>query len=112
MSKHEKKVKKAKKPKKSKKSKKEGHCDRKGGSYGAFADVMDGLFERISIKLWFFLFIIFILANTAEFIQQIIGKFEGTLDGRYLSTKGIIVQASMVCISMIVIEVLINEDLL
>ena len=108
-----------KKSRKSKKSKsktsKESHSDRKkprSGEYGAFADLMDGLANAINIKLWIFLMVILILSNTSEVIEKIIGQVPGTMEGRHLSTKGIFVQSTMVCITMMIIDALISEDLL
>ena len=112
------KTKKDKKNKKNfKKTKKsdEGHTDRKkhqGTEFGTFAALMDGLVGAINIKLFIFLFIILILYNTSEFIHNVIGKFDGVLDGRHLNTKGIMIQASMITITLMLVDALISEDLL
>ncbi len=100
-----------KKSKKSKKSTKEHHSDRKG-EYGAFADVMDAIYNSVQVKLLLFLYILFILVNTSEFIEKIMGQIPGALDGRQLSMKGIFLHGLILIIMLMIVDALISHDLL
>ena len=64
--------------------------------------------KLIPIKLIIFLFISNIALQTNSFIESILNKFDGAVDGRYPTEKGIFIQTLLLCLIFTIVYIL-NE---
>lgn len=76
---------------------------------GAFA----GVFSLANLKLLFILFLIFLFINSDMFIDRMLGKVDGAVaDGRMPTTKGTILQGTILVLLYIMADVLIKYGLI
>jgi hypothetical protein len=79
-------------------------------------DTMTSLFgeiaKKISWKIALFVFVLVLLIWSDVFIENIMTKFDGLVEGRMVSQKGTIVQATVLTLAVIVLSFLISVDVL
>lgn len=66
----------------------------------------------IKIKNSVLLFLVFILLSTDVFIDQILTKFEGAVEGNSTTTTGVIIQAIFLVIGYILIETITTSSII
>lgn len=60
--------------------------------------------------IWYYvlLFLVFIFLNSELFIDQVLDKISGTTDHKIITSKGIMVQATILVLIMIVVDLCIQ----
>lgn len=66
----------------------------------------------IKIKNAILLFIVFILLSTDVFIDQVLARFDGAVDGMTPTSTGVLVQAIFLIIGYILIEALTTTSII
>ena len=66
----------------------------------------------IKIKNSILLLLLFILLSTDVFIDQILAKFDGAVDGNSTTTTGVIIQAIFLVIGYILIETITTSSII
>jgi hypothetical protein len=81
------------------------------------ADDIGGMFAHITQDLvpWksvLFILLSYIILNTTIFIDKFLTYWDGAVDGRYPTDRGIVIQAMLMSIFFILFSVAVNGDLL
>jgi hypothetical protein len=76
------------------------------------SSIVEHVFNMIPFKLVAFVFIFYIMLNTNSFVDDFLTKFSGAVDGRYPTERGIMIQATLLCLFMIIIHILIESEYL
>lgn len=76
----------------------------------SLGDVVSNLWSADSIKIIVFLFIIYILINSNVFIDKILGKINGAVEYKTPTTKGVIIQSTILVLLYMCMDVIINMD--
>lgn len=58
-----------------------------------------------------FIFILFLFINTTTFVDRILGSWEGAVEGRFPTEKGLMIQAVLLTLGLVVFSVCANSDL-
>lgn len=77
-----------------------------------FADEPKNSELSVKIKNSILLFLLFILLSADVFIDQILAKFEGAVDGSTPTTTGVIIQAVFLVIGYILIETVTTSSII
>lgn len=79
-------------------------------------DDLGGLFmhmvHMVPWKLTAFVTCLFIILNTSTFVDKVLGSWPGATDGRYPSERGLLIQAALLTLGMIIMSVCIGGGLL
>ena len=70
------------------------------------------LFEKVNVKICFFLFMIGMLVFSDLFIETVLNKIAGTVEGECTTTKGTIIQLLFLIIGYILVDILIKAKIL
>lgn len=77
-----------------------------------FSSMLIDLLRRVNLKVAILLFLVGIFIFSDIFIEMILSKFSGTVDGFETTTKGTILQLLFMSISYIILDLLIQGDIL
>jgi hypothetical protein len=77
-----------------------------------FSSMLIDLTKKVNIKIAIFLFLLGIFIFSDLFIEMILSKFNGAVDGTETTTKGTILQLLFMSISYIVIDLLVQGEIL
>lgn len=75
---------------------------------GMFAHI----FGLVPWKVTIFVFIAFIMLNTSTFIDKILNGWTGAVEGRFPTEKGLMIQATLLTLGVIVMSICIGGDLI
>ena len=59
-----------------------------------------------------FVFLMYMIMNTTVFVDSILGSWPGAVDQRYPSERGLIIQACMMALGLIIFSILVNGGVL
>lgn len=76
-----------------------------------FMKMIVEIFSEIQYKLFFLIFIVFIIINSDVFINRILGKFNNTLDGHRITSWGTILQGTFLVLGAIAIDATIKNNI-
>lgn len=76
------------------------------------SDIFISISKSIPYKIVIFVFVFYILMNTSTFTEDILGKLSGTVEQRYPTDKGIMIQALLLSVGVIVINILDKTKLI
>jgi hypothetical protein len=69
------------------------------------------IFSDIQYKLFFLIFIVFIILNSDVFINRILGKFSNSIDGHRITSWGTILQGTFLVLGAIAIDALVKNNI-
>lgn len=69
------------------------------------------IFSEIQYKLFFLIFIVFIILNSDVFINRILSKFSSTLDGHRITSWGTVLQGTFLVLGAIAIDALVKNNI-
>lgn len=73
---------------------------------------MFGAFDKSTIKVAIMLFFLFIILCSDVFIDRVLASYDGLVDGRTVTEKGILTQALLISIGFIAINSLVKCGIL
>ena len=73
-----------------------------------FVEVSGNVVSNIPVKLPFLTFLIGMMIFSDLFIDNVLRKMDGMVMGEVATTKGTMVQLTMLCMALIVFDMLIN----
>lgn len=76
-----------------------------------FMKMIVEIFSEIQYKLFFFIFIIFIILNSDVFVNRILGKFSNTLDGHRITSWGTVLQGTFLVLGAIAMDASIKNNI-
>ena len=85
--------------------------DTKGRPDGAF-DMIAGVVNKIPWKVALFIFILFILITSRDFVEYVLGRFDGTVDHCEPNLKGTMIQGLLLSLGMIAVSTLVDAQIL
>jgi hypothetical protein len=74
----------------------------------SFGNTVFGFIGGLPWKLLVFIFFIFIMLSSDIFIDKVLGNIDGALDHKSPTTKGVCVQATLMCVCTLIIDILIR----
>lgn len=74
--------------------------------------MVTSIFGLVPWKLTIFVFITFIMINTSTFIDQILNSWPGAVVGRAPSESGLVIQAMILTLGVVIMSICINGNLL
>lgn len=86
--------------------------DEKNINRDDFSSMLIDLLKRINFKIAIFLFLVGIFIFSDLFIEMILSKFSGAVEGNETTTKGTILQLLFMSISYIMLDLLVQGDIL
>ena len=88
----------------------EEEVDSKSRRPDSFIDMFADFFGGVNYKIIFFLFAVFMFINSDIFIEKVLGKFEGTVEGRATVTnKGTFISGIMLILFYMTFDMLIRN---
>ena len=76
------------------------------------ASMVVAVAEMIPWKIIVFVFIGYILLNTTTFVDRILRSWSGAVDGRIATEKGVVIQAMLLALGVMLFSIFINADCL
>ena len=73
-----------------------------------FVDVSKNFLNQINTKLALFMFLVGMIIFSDLFIEKIISRFDGAVEGLTTTTKGTIIQLTLYSIVLIMIDLMIQ----
>lgn len=73
---------------------------------GMFAHIMG----MVPWKVTMFVFVAFIVLNTSTFIDHVLGTWPGTVEGRFPTERGLVIQGTLLTLGVIVISICAGGD--
>jgi hypothetical protein len=67
-----------------------------------------GLLSMTNLRLFFIVFLLFIFVSSDVFIDQVLGRFEDAREHNCATTKGVIIQATIMVLLVMVMDVFIS----
>lgn len=68
------------------------------------------VFGKIKFKIVLLLFLVFMYLNTSSFIESVLTRFSGAVDGRVPTEGGIVVQGVILVLAYVVIGLLVDTN--
>lgn len=69
------------------------------------------ILSEVQYKLFFLVFIIFVIINSDIFINRILGKFSHTMDGHRITSWGVVLQGTFLVLGAIAIDALVKNNI-
>lgn len=70
------------------------------------------LLSNINYKVAFLLFIVSMILFSDVFIESVLGRFSGTVDGDCTTTKGTMLQLLFMVVAYIILDLIVKYDIL
>lgn len=75
-----------------------------------FTHMMVEIMSEVQYKLFFLIFIIFIILNSDVFINRILSKFDGAVEGHHTKSWGTILQGTFLVLGAIGLDAMIKNN--
>ena len=67
---------------------------------------------KVQIKMGAYLWLLFILVNSTVFFDYGLSRFKNTISGSEVTTKGIMIQATILIILYLLLQLLVDSNIL
>jgi hypothetical protein len=74
----------------------------------SLAGVTVGFLGYIHFKLLFSIFLIFLLVSSDVFIDKVLGRWNGTVEHKTPTSKGVLIQATLMTLLVMIIDLLLR----